>query len=42
MKLITKKEREWRPGPFPCAQVYTKITFFFVGIKFKTKLIRKR
>lgn len=41
MKLITTKTREWRPGPYPCWEVFWKTTWYFLGIPYKSKKVQK-
>jgi hypothetical protein len=36
MKILTKRSKEWRPCPFPCATVFLKTTWYFLGIPVKS------
>ncbi len=40
MKFYYAKTREWRPEKFPCWIVYLKTTWYFLGIPFKSKMVK--
>lgn len=41
MKLLTTRKKQWRPNPFPCAELYEKTILYLFGL-IPVKIIKRK